>query len=65
MRGLWLLIAVLLSAGCASAPKPGVTKSVSLTIEVRHKDGRLQWRTAQTLEAGTDDPPGMNERIGK
>lgn len=65
MLALWLLIALPWSSGCATSQRQGVTKSVSLTIEVRHKDGRLQWRTSQTLEAGTDDPPGMNERIGR
>jgi len=64
MLGLWLLIALWSSGGCATSQK-GVTKRVSLTIEVRHLDGRLQWRTSQTLEAGTDEPPGMSERIDR
>jgi hypothetical protein len=64
MPALLLPIALLLSGGCATSDK-GVTKRVSFTMEVRHPDGRLQWRTSQTLEAGTDDPPGMNERINR
>lgn len=62
MHVLWLLIALCANSGCATSPK-GVTKRVSLTIEARHFDGRLQWRTSQTLESGTDDPPGMTEKI--
>lgn len=61
---LWLLIALWSSSACATSNK-GVTKRVSLTIEVRHLDGRLQWRTTQINEAGTDDPPGMTERIDR
>lgn len=60
---VWL-VPCLFVWGCATS-RDGVTKTVELTIEVRHLDGRLQWRTSQQYESGTDDPPGVNERIGK
>ena len=46
--------------GCATGPE--VSKSISLTIEVRHKDGRLQWRQTVLSESGTDDPPPLEQR---
>lgn len=55
--------ALLFTAGCAT--NAGVTKRSSLTIEVYHVDGRLQWRQTVINEHGTGSPPGANERIGK
>lgn len=63
MRGLLLVIALVLSAGCASVSRE-VTKSVSFTIEVRDRaTGRLQWRKTITSEGGTEDPPGWDEKV--
>ena len=55
--------ALVFTSGCATDKE--VRKRVEFTIEIRHLDGRLQWRTSQKYESGTDDPPGVNERIGK
>lgn len=53
--------------GCATGPMPRAkpTEVYSLTIEVLNADGSLQWRQTIISEAGTQAPPGANERIRK